>query len=86
MNLKKGQLMILDSSLQTETDLSKISFSGTVQQLDQWLHLFISSDLSLKDFRNLLYQFNTAIAQKLIPDRPGRNEPRAKKEELKIII
>jgi len=32
--------IILGSSLQAEKDISKISFSGTVQQLDQWLHLF----------------------------------------------
>lgn len=75
--------IILDSSSQTGTDISKISFSGTIQQLDQWLHLFISPDLTLKDYRNLLYQFHTAIAQKLIPNRPGRNEPRAKKRRAK---
>ena len=75
--------MIMEASVKTETDLWRISFSGAAQQLDQWLHLFISQDLSLSQFRNLLYEFQIALTQKLIPDRPDRNEPRAKKRRPK---
>jgi len=63
--------LILNSSSQTGNNISKISFAGTVQQLNQWLCLFTAPDLSLYDFRQLLYQFYNAIAQHGIPDRPG---------------
>jgi hypothetical protein len=63
--------------------VDRISFAATVQQFNQWLWLFMRPGLHLKQLRDFKADFYEKLVQRLVPDRPGRNEPRAKKRRQK---
>jgi hypothetical protein len=63
--------------------VDRISFKATVQQFNQWLWLFMALGLTLKNLRDLKADLYQKLVQKLVPERPGRNEPRAKKRRPK---
>ncbi len=73
--------LIFDAAKHCKTAIDRISFSGALQQLNQWLGLFINKSIS--GIRQILFNFYLSIVQKTIPDRPGRSEPRAKKRRPK---
>ncbi len=61
-------------------EIDRISFADTLQQLTQWMDMFLSAG---KSVRRMLIDFYYHLAQKIVPERPGRNEPRAKKRRPK---
>ena len=63
--------------------IEKISFKGTVQQLNQWLWILIKEEYSLSKFRHLMAMFYEKLVDKLLSERPGRREPRARKRRAK---
>lgn len=80
-NLLRG--MMQEAAEMYKVAVNRISFKATVQQFNQWLWLFMSPGLSLKKLRDLKADFYEKLIQKLIPERPGRNEPRAQKRRPK---
>ena len=75
--------VMLSASKKRQVPLARISFKGTATQINQWQWLFICKAKSIKEFHCLLSEFYKAITSALIPQRPGRNEPRAKKRRPK---
>jgi len=69
-----------------QVDIEKISFKGTVQQLNQWLEVLINEKHSLSKFRYIMAEFYKKLVDKLLPERPDRNEPRTKKRRAKNYI
>ena len=55
-----------------QVDVDKISFKGTVQQLNQWLEVLINEKHSLSKFRYIMAEFYKKLVDKLLPERPGR--------------
>ena len=80
-NLLRG--IMQDAASMYEVPLSRISFKSTVQQFNQWLWLFMRPGLSLKQVRELKSEFYEKLVDRLVPERPGRNEPRARKRRQK---
>ncbi len=77
-NLIRG--IIVDASKKCSQAIDRISFAGTLQQLNQWLWLFLDGN---NEIRTMLSDFYYFVVQKAIPERPGRNEPRTKKRRPK---
>lgn len=75
--------MMQEAASMYEVSLSRISFKSTVQQFNQWLWLFMRPGLSLKQLRELKNEFYEKLVDRLVPERPGRNEPRARKRRQK---
>lgn len=66
-----------------EVALERISFKGTLQQLNQWLWLFFNQNHSPTEVARLRQEFLAKMVDAPLPERPGRNEPRAKKRRPK---
>ena len=64
----------------------KISFKGTVQQLNQWLEVLINKKHSLSKFRYIMAEFYKKLVDELLTEREGRSEPRTKKRRAKNYI
>jgi hypothetical protein len=63
--------------------LEKISFSSTVQQLNEWLPLFLNKTHSIGQLNKLFKLFLKNIVAVPLIKRQGRYEPRAKKRRPK---
>jgi hypothetical protein len=77
------RVLIYEASEERNVDPRRISFKGAVQSLRQWEpHLNQARSSRSEKFRliSVLYE---SISQKLIPDRPGRKEPRCIKRRPK---
>ena len=83
-NIIRG--LILKAADLYHIDVEKISFKGTVQQLNQWLDVLINEKNSLSDFRYLMDEFYKKLVDNLLPVREGRSEPRTKKRRAKNYI
>ena len=54
-----------------------------MQQFNQWLWLFMRPGLKLRELREIEAIFYEKLVDRLVPERPGRNELRAKKRHPK---
>lgn len=75
--------LMLKAVRHTTAKLRRISFKGAVQALRQWEPLINHVDNSSAKIRTLIQNLYIAIAQCLVPERPGRNEPRVVKRRPK---
>jgi hypothetical protein len=75
--------LMCDASTQTDIEVRRISFKGSLQALRQWEpHLNQNNRRSRKRTR-LIYLLYESIVSNLIPHRPGRSEPRCLKRRPK---
>ena len=65
-----------------EVDLARISFKGTSDTLRQWIEVLNTASRG-KKFRDLVNTLMLLLAEDLVPERPHRVEPRAKKRRPK---
>jgi hypothetical protein len=63
--------------------LSRLSFKGTLDTLRHWSVIIAAAEKSPKQQSKLIDQMLTLIAGDIVPERPGRSEPRAKKRRAK---
>jgi hypothetical protein len=62
---------------------SRISFKGTVDTLRQWLPLLCAAASHPPTFRPIFDRFLAILAENIVPLRPNRSEPRARKRRPK---
>jgi len=63
--------------------LERISFKGSLDALRQWSPVIAAAGASPRKQEKLINQMLSFIARDLVPERPGRSEPRAKKRRSK---
>lgn len=66
-----------------QVDLTRISFKGTVDTLRQWSHALNAAGEKPRILARLKTQLLELLAEDLVPLRPDRTEPRAKKRRPK---
>jgi hypothetical protein len=64
-------------------DVRRISFKGTLQSVRQWEPCLERAGRNLSERRRILDLLHVSIAQNLVPERPGRREPRCQKRRPK---
>jgi len=79
-NIVRG--VMLKTSRQAQRPLYRLSFKGTVDTLRQWTVLFGNTDS--KTIQSRWEDLLLALACDLVPERPGRSEPRAVKRRPKV--
>lgn len=73
--------LMLESAEWSKTNVRRVSFKASIQAIRQWEpHLIQQAETNKWELLLQLYQL---IAQKIVPDRPGRREPRAIKRRPK---
>lgn len=75
--------LMLKAAVTERRPLARLSFKGTVDTLRQWAPLLAASAGQPALYRRLHRQFIACIARDLVPFRPERAEPRAKKRRPK---
>lgn len=63
--------------------LGRISFKGSLDTLRHWSAVIAGAGETPRKQNDLIAQMLAAIARDLVPERPGRSEPRAKKRRSK---
>ena len=63
--------------------LTRLSFKGTLDTLRHWSVIIAAAEKSPKQQAKLIEQMLALIAGDIVPERPGRSEPRAKKRRAK---
>jgi hypothetical protein len=63
--------------------LGRISFKGSLDTLRHWSAVIAAAGETPRKQKELIAQMLAAIARDLVPERPGRSEPRAKKRRSK---
>ena len=63
--------------------LGRISFKGSLDTLRHWSAVIAAAGETPRKQNEFIAQMLTAIARDLVPERPGRSEPRAKKRRSK---
>lgn len=66
-----------------DVPLTRISFKGTLDTLRHWSVLIAAAGKTPRQQAKLIDQLLALIAADLVPERPGRSEPRAKKRRAK---
>ena len=75
--------IMLESANRKDVSARRISFKGSVQALRQWEPHLNQRATSGRERNRLIRLLYDSITTKLIPDRPGRSEPRAVKRRPK---
>ncbi len=75
--------LIFDSSEHLNTEFERVSFKAGLQALRQWIDGGILHPEPNEKPLRLLSKFMDYIADRMVPDRPGRVEPRAVKRRPK---
>ena len=75
--------LMLEAAVMEGANLERISFKGTVSALRQWAPVLALENLSATRREQIYRDFLHCLAADLIPLRPGRREPRAKKRRPK---
>jgi len=75
--------LMQEASIRHQVELPRISFKGTVDTLRQWSASFEATHGRPRKQKTLLDAMFELIAKDLVPLRPGREEPRAKKRRPK---
>jgi len=76
------QSLIAEAVRHTPDSVRRISFKGSLQTIRQW-STQLSQDMPDKKRRELMRLLYQSIAQNIVPERPGRSEPRAIKRRPK---
>jgi hypothetical protein len=63
--------------------LDRISFKGSLDGLRHWSAVIAAAGATPRKQDQLIAQMLASIARDLVPERPGRSEPRAKKRRPK---
>jgi len=71
--------LMLEAANKKSVTLRRISFKGSVQALRQWEPHLNQGKTSRDDRTRLIRLLTDSIAGNIVPDRPGRSEPRAVK-------
>ena len=75
--------VLQEASLTCQVELNRISFKGTVDTVRHWSQAVDACQGQRRKQSRLLEQMLRVIASDLLPERPGRIEPRAKKRRPK---
>lgn len=75
--------LMQDAATYYDVDLTRISFKGTVDTLRQWADALNTVAKNKREFERLKLQLLALVAEDLVPLRPDRVEPRAKKRRPK---
>lgn len=75
--------LMVEAADQAGEQVRRISFKGSVQALRQWEPHLNQSKISQQEQRRLIQLLYESIADYIVPERPGRSEPRAVKRRLK---
>lgn len=75
--------LMVEAAEQEHVDLQRISFKASLQALRQWEPHLNQVSLSGRERNRLLRLLHESIAGKIVPDRPGRREPRLVKRRPK---
>jgi len=75
--------LMVEAAEQEDVDLQRISFKASLQALRQWEPHLNQVRLSDRERNRLLRLLHESIAGKVVPDRPGRREPRVVKRRAK---
>ena len=75
--------LMVQAAEQSGEQVRRISFKGSVQALRQWEPHLNQSKISHQEQRRLIQLLYESIADYIVPERPGRSEPRAVKRRLK---
>ena len=76
------QSFIAEAVRHTPDSVRRISFKGSLQTIRQW-STQLSQDMPDKKRRELMRLLYQSISQNIVPERPGRSEPRAVKRRPK---
>ena len=76
--------LLLKAARRAGQPLARLSFKGTVDTLRQWAPLLAAFARQPALYRRLCRHFIACIAHDLVPFRPERMEPRAKKRRLQL--
>ena len=71
------------SAHRLQVPLTRISFKGSLDALRHWSAVIAAAGVTPRKQDQLIEQMLGAIARDLVPERPGRSEPRAKKRRPK---
>ena len=77
------RLLMLDAADLVQTTPRRISFKASIQALRQWENQFNKAITDAQEQRRLVGLLRDTIAASLVPERPGRREPRCLKRRLK---
>ena len=77
------RLLMLKAARQEGKQHRRLSYKGALQVLEAWSSHFHTSKNSTKKQNALLEEMLAEIANRVIPNRPGRNEPREVKTRSK---
>lgn len=77
-NLIRG--LMQQAAHEHATPIDRISFKGAVNQLSEWLWLFMNAS---QPHQKLIANFHAALVSSPLPDRPNRVEPRVRKRRPK---
>ena len=69
--------LIMEAATKHNTDIKRMSFKGSLQALRQWEPNINNAKNSRDEVLRLMDILYEIISKTLIPDRPGRSEPRA---------
>jgi len=75
--------MMLEAAMTRGKKPERISFKGTVSALRQWAPVLAQTGLSRREREKIYQSLLDYLAKDLLPFRPGRREPRAKKRRPK---
>ena len=75
--------LMVEAAQQTGEQVRRISFKGSVQALRQWEPHLNQTKISHQEQRRLIQLLYESIADYIVPERPGRSEPRAVKRRPK---
>jgi len=75
--------LMIEAAQQAGEHVRRISFKGSVQALRQWEPQLNQTKTNLQEQRRLIQLLYESIADYIVPERPGRSEPRAVKRRPK---
>jgi hypothetical protein len=75
--------LMLEVARQKDISVSRISFKGSIQALRQWEPHLNQNKMKKKEQAKLIETLHDLIAAYIVPERPGRSEPRAVKRRPK---
>ena len=75
--------LMIEAAKQAGEQVRQISFKGSVQALRQWEPHLNQTKISHQEQRRLIQLLYESIADYIVPERPGRSEPRAVKRRPK---
>ena len=73
--------LMFEASIKRHVNVNRISFKGSIQALRQWEPHINNVKITPKDSTQLLLKLYDSIANIIVLERPGRNEPRCIKRK-----